>query len=162
MAATATAEKPRTAEKTPDDYYHSEGASDYDSYSEEDPDEPITESDNENEEGQPQQQQQQLQRRRKLQQQEADYDEDEEEYSDSDEYSDDYDDDEDGAVAPWEGNNAMQQNRQQGGGRMEPAADAKKGIDEEDGLKLKLDVNLDIEIELKAAIHGDLTLSLLA
>lgn len=30
-----------------------------------------------------------------------------------------------------------------------------------EGLKLSLDVNLDIEIELKASIRGDLTLSLL-
>ena len=30
-----------------------------------------------------------------------------------------------------------------------------------DGLKLSLEANLDIEIELKASIRGDLTLSLL-
>jgi hypothetical protein len=34
-------------------------------------------------------------------------------------------------------------------------------LDETDGLKLKLDANLDVEIELKASIRGDLTLSLL-
>jgi hypothetical protein len=32
---------------------------------------------------------------------------------------------------------------------------------EADGLKLSLEANLDIEIELKASIRGDLTLSLL-
>lgn len=35
-------------------------------------------------------------------------------------------------------------------------------LDETDGLKLKLDANLDVEIELKASIRGDLTLSLFA
>lgn len=35
------------------------------------------------------------------------------------------------------------------------------GLDEQDGLKLKLEANLEIEIELKASIRGDLTLSLL-
>ncbi|KAL4778945.1 hypothetical protein BJX76DRAFT_342120 [Aspergillus varians] len=40
-------------------------------------------------------------------------------------------------------------------------ASEKKGIDDQEGLKLKLDVNLDIEVELKARIHGDLTLALL-
>jgi len=34
-------------------------------------------------------------------------------------------------------------------------------LDETDGLKLKLEANLDVEIELKASIRGDLTLSLL-
>jgi small subunit ribosomal protein S8e len=32
---------------------------------------------------------------------------------------------------------------------------------EDNGLKLRLDLNLDIEVELKASIHGDLTLALL-
>jgi hypothetical protein len=32
---------------------------------------------------------------------------------------------------------------------------------EQDGLKLRIELNLDIEIELKASIHGDLTLALL-
>jgi hypothetical protein len=32
---------------------------------------------------------------------------------------------------------------------------------EQDGLKLRLELNLDIEVELKASIHGDLTLALL-
>ena len=35
------------------------------------------------------------------------------------------------------------------------------GLQEQDGLKLKLEANLEIEIELKASIRGDLTLSLL-
>jgi hypothetical protein len=42
--------------------------------------------------------------------------------------------------------------------------DAKKdGKDmmEYDGLKLRIELNIDIEIELKASIHGDLTLALL-
>lgn len=34
------------------------------------------------------------------------------------------------------------------------------GLDETDGLKLSLEANLDVEIELKASIRGDLTLSL--
>ena len=34
-------------------------------------------------------------------------------------------------------------------------------LDDTDGLKLTLEANLDIEIELKASIRGDLTLSLL-
>jgi len=36
------------------------------------------------------------------------------------------------------------------------------GLDEQDGLKLKLDINLEVEIELKASLRGDLTLSLFA
>lgn len=32
---------------------------------------------------------------------------------------------------------------------------------EQDGLKLRLELNLDVEIELKATIKGDLTLALL-
>jgi len=41
--------------------------------------------------------------------------------------------------------------------------DAKGGgnMMEQDGLKLRIELNLDIEIELKASIHGDLTLALL-
>jgi hypothetical protein len=42
-----------------------------------------------------------------------------------------------------------------------PAEAEKKGsLDDKDGLKLKIEANLDIEIELKASIRGDLTLSL--
>lgn len=37
----------------------------------------------------------------------------------------------------------------------------KSALDDTDGLKLKLDANLEVEIELKASIRGDLTLSLL-
>ncbi|GAM82218.1 hypothetical protein ANO11243_001970 [Dothideomycetidae sp. 11243] len=37
----------------------------------------------------------------------------------------------------------------------------KSKLDETDGLKLTLEANLDIEIELKASIRGDLTLSLM-
>jgi len=46
--------------------------------------------------------------------------------------------------------------------RMDPQ-EAKKGtLDDQEGLKLKLEANLEVEIELKASIRGDLTLSLLA
>jgi hypothetical protein len=39
---------------------------------------------------------------------------------------------------------------------------AKKGtLDDQEGLKLKLEANLEVEVELKASIRGDLTLSLL-
>ncbi|KAL5396681.1 hypothetical protein PMIN03_001963 [Paraphaeosphaeria minitans] len=43
--------------------------------------------------------------------------------------------------------------------RMEPQ-EKKSSLDDTDGLKLKVDANLEIEIELKASIRGDLTLSL--
>ena len=46
--------------------------------------------------------------------------------------------------------------------RMEPQKQAKSSLDEQDGLKLKLEANLEVEIELKASIRGDLTLSLFA
>jgi len=46
--------------------------------------------------------------------------------------------------------------------RMEQQAKPSGGLDEQDGLKLKLEANLEIEIELKASIRGDLTLSLFA
>ncbi|KAF2740921.1 hypothetical protein EJ04DRAFT_111092 [Polyplosphaeria fusca] len=36
----------------------------------------------------------------------------------------------------------------------------KSDLDEQDGLKLKVEANLEIEIELKVSIRGDLTLSL--
>lgn len=42
-----------------------------------------------------------------------------------------------------------------------PQEKAKSALDEQDGLKLKLEANLEVEIELKASIRGDLTLSLL-
>jgi hypothetical protein len=45
--------------------------------------------------------------------------------------------------------------------RMPEKAAKSGGLDEQDGLKLKLEANLEIEIELKASIRGDLTLSLL-
>lgn len=38
----------------------------------------------------------------------------------------------------------------------------KSSLDDTDGLKLKVEANLDVEIELKASIRGDLTLSLFA
>lgn len=48
--------------------------------------------------------------------------------------------------------------------RMEPQkmGGGDGGLDEQDGLKLKLEANLEVEIELKASIRGDLTLSLFA
>jgi len=45
---------------------------------------------------------------------------------------------------------------------MMPKDDKKDSLNEQDGLKLKLEANLDVEIELKASIRGDLTLSLFA
>jgi len=42
-----------------------------------------------------------------------------------------------------------------------PEEARKSALDDTDGLKLKLDANLEVEIELKASIRGDLTLSLL-
>ncbi|KAH7061227.1 hypothetical protein B0J12DRAFT_646997 [Macrophomina phaseolina] len=45
--------------------------------------------------------------------------------------------------------------------RMEPQQQ-KSSLDDTDGLKLKLEANLEVEIELKASIRGDLTLSLFA
>jgi hypothetical protein len=37
----------------------------------------------------------------------------------------------------------------------------KGSLEDQDGLKLTIEANLDVEIELKASIRGDLTLSLL-
>lgn len=50
-----------------------------------------------------------------------------------------------------------------GGGNnlVQPAPQNQKPIEEEDGIKLKVELNLDVEVELKAAIGGDLTLTLL-
>jgi hypothetical protein len=45
--------------------------------------------------------------------------------------------------------------------RMPPEEKQKSDLDEKDGLKLKLEANLDVEIELKASLRGDLTLALL-
>ncbi|KAI6855119.1 hypothetical protein KC338_g8985 [Hortaea werneckii] len=44
---------------------------------------------------------------------------------------------------------------------MKPKQEASSELKDTDGLKLSLEANLDIEIELKASIRGDLTLSLL-
>jgi hypothetical protein len=41
-----------------------------------------------------------------------------------------------------------------------PSEQYKSKLDDTDGLKLKLEANLEIEIELKASLRGDLTLSL--
>ena len=43
--------------------------------------------------------------------------------------------------------------------RLDPAKN-KSSLEDQDGLKLTLEANLEIEIELKASIRGDLTLSL--
>jgi len=43
----------------------------------------------------------------------------------------------------------------------QPPPKEKSKLQDTDGLKLSLEANLDIEIELKASIRGDLTLSLL-
>lgn len=41
--------------------------------------------------------------------------------------------------------------------------ESKKGsLDDREGLRLKIEANLEVEIELKASIRGDLTLSLFA
>lgn len=45
--------------------------------------------------------------------------------------------------------------------RVEKQEEKGGGLMEQDGLKLKLEANLDIEIELKASIRGDLTLQLM-
>jgi len=45
--------------------------------------------------------------------------------------------------------------------RMDPEK-AKGSLDDQEGLKLTIEANLDVEIELKASIRGDLTLSLFA
>ncbi|KAF2796811.1 hypothetical protein K505DRAFT_270608 [Melanomma pulvis-pyrius CBS 109.77] len=44
--------------------------------------------------------------------------------------------------------------------RMDPQEAKKSDLANQDGLKLTLEANLEIEIELKASIRGDLTLSL--
>ncbi|KAI1629036.1 hypothetical protein EDD37DRAFT_615888 [Exophiala viscosa] len=61
---------------------------------------------------------------------------------------------------PWRGpppsqplENAQGMGAQGGGQEKDPM--------DQDGLKLRIELNLDIEIELKASIHGDLTLALL-
>jgi len=46
--------------------------------------------------------------------------------------------------------------------RMDPQQKKSGGLEDQDGLKLTLEANLEIEIELKASIRGDLTLSLFA
>lgn len=83
-----------------------------------------------------------------------------------DDYEDDYDDEEDDDQAQEDTSGKAVQARRRPGQTISskdktPAAKQKKGIDDEEGLKLKLDINLDIEVELKARIHGDLTLALL-
>ncbi|KAL4777040.1 hypothetical protein BDW60DRAFT_203133 [Aspergillus nidulans var. acristatus] len=103
-----------------------------------------------------------------------DYDDDDYEYSDEgDDYYDDEDEEDEDqgkAVQAYKPNGQSISSRDQGGqnisqkinnGNISRAPDSKKTIDDQDGLKLKLDVNLDIEVELKARIHGDLTLALL-
>lgn len=100
-------------------------------------------------------------------------DEYDDDYGYSDEGDDYYDDDEDDeqdtsgkSMQPYKGGQTISsrdqppQNQNVQNGSVS-RADEKKSVDDQDGLKLKLDVNLDIEVELKARIHGDLTLALL-
>jgi len=61
---------------------------------------------------------------------------------------------------PNRGTNPNQPYRMGPGGDGGQEAAKGGGIDEQEGLKLKLEANLEIEIELKASIRGDLTLSL--
>jgi hypothetical protein len=52
-----------------------------------------------------------------------------------------------------------------GGGQpenMPQKQDKSSDILAQDGLKLRLELNLDIEVELKASIHGDLTLAIMS
>jgi hypothetical protein len=52
-----------------------------------------------------------------------------------------------------------------GGGQLEnmpQKEDKSSDILAQDGLKLRLELNLDIEVELKASIHGDLTLAIMS
>jgi hypothetical protein len=52
-----------------------------------------------------------------------------------------------------------------GGGQpenMPQKQDESSDILAQDGLKLRLELNLDIEVELKASIHGDLTLAIMS
>ncbi|KAL4989556.1 hypothetical protein BDW68DRAFT_156579 [Aspergillus falconensis] len=102
-----------------------------------------------------------------------DYDDDYDYSDEGDDYYDDDEDDEDQgkAMQAYKPNGQPISSRDQGGvnmsqkinnGNISRAPDSKKTIDDQDGLKLKLDVNLDIEVELKARIHGDLTLALLS
>lgn len=46
-------------------------------------------------------------------------------------------------------------------GMVDTDCDEQSKLKDTEGLKLSLEANLDIEIELKASIRGDLTLSLL-
>jgi hypothetical protein len=62
---------------------------------------------------------------------------------------------------PWRGPPPRQPyNTTQGVDAKLDGAGGKDPMDQ-DGLKLRIELNLDIEIELKASIHGDLTLALL-
>ncbi|KAL4971603.1 hypothetical protein BDW66DRAFT_145782 [Aspergillus desertorum] len=100
-----------------------------------------------------------------------DYSDEGDDYYDNDDADEDEEDDDQGkAMQAYKPNGQSISSRDQGGvntrqkinnGNISRAPDSKKTIDDQDGLKLKLDVNLDIEVELKARIHGDLTLALL-
>lgn len=62
---------------------------------------------------------------------------------------------------PWRGAPPRQPyNTTQGVDAKIDGANGKDPMDQ-DGLKLRIELNLDIEIELKASIHGDLTLALM-
>lgn len=57
------------------------------------------------------------------------------------------------------GNTVGQAGQVAGGGKQKDDDDEESGGDKP--LKLRLDLNLDVAVELKARVHGDLTLSLL-
>ena len=90
-------------------------------------------------------------------------------YSDDDDYdSEEYDDDEDysddeiihgKSLQPW--SQGTTGDMAPSGGMNVVPQEHKKSIDDEEGMKLKLEFNLEIEVELKARIHGDLTLALM-
>lgn len=122
---------------------------------------------------QPQQQQQQQKRTK----QNNDYVDDnlngEDDYFSDEPYSDKYDDDEyyddedegnnmqsEKAMQPYQPDRQSSQNIISGGS-LETVPQNEKSINDEQGMKLWLDLNLDIEVELKAQIHGDITLALL-
>jgi hypothetical protein len=62
---------------------------------------------------------------------------------------------------PVRGTDPNQPYRMPRGGEGEGDKSGSRRLDDEEGLKLKLEANLEVEIELKASIRGDLTLSLL-
>ncbi|KAJ5814629.1 hypothetical protein N7474_006406 [Penicillium riverlandense] len=156
----ATAEKTQDQQKqfpVPDEDDYSSGEGEYDSGDDRGEEEAS--------------QQRNKRRRRRGPSQEDDEEDYSDEYDDnpSDQYDDysDYDDDNDDdddyvmqgkALQPYQQNNMEMQ---KASGSFSPAPQQKNSPAKNDGLKLRLDLNLDIEVDLKARINGDLTLSLL-